>query len=164
MVETPPTAANLRQQATLTIECFQDHRVQCYPCEPLRRDLLKLRVEEKSYGIRLVSPRDGEGHGDTASAFCLALLLAHQLAGTKPTYVGTVDCMAGLPSTPGKTATTPDHSGLSTPLSRAMRNLEIENDTYQLEQQRFRQAGADHQGQFRQMMFRCGRTNSPYPS
>jgi hypothetical protein len=62
MQELPPTAASLRQQATLTIESFQDRRLQLYPCEALRRDLLKLRVEEKSYGIRLVSSRDGEGH------------------------------------------------------------------------------------------------------
>ena len=83
MREVPPTATNLRQQATLTIESFQDHRFQFYPCEPLKRDLHRLRVEEKSYGFRLVSPRDGEGHGDTASGFCLALLMAHEMAGKK---------------------------------------------------------------------------------
>ena len=37
--EVQPTAANLREQATLTIEYFQDHRLDLYPCEPLRRDL-----------------------------------------------------------------------------------------------------------------------------
>lgn len=83
MREVPPTPTNLRQQASLTIESFQDHRFRFYPCEPLKRDLHRLRVEEKSYGFRLVSPRDGEGHGDTASAFCLALLLAHEMAGKK---------------------------------------------------------------------------------
>ena len=86
--EIPPTGPNLREQATLTIESFQDHRLQLYPCDPLRRDLLKLRVEEKSYGFRLVSPRDGEGHGDTFSAFALALLTAHDLAGRKPVFAG----------------------------------------------------------------------------
>ncbi len=85
--EFPPIAANLRQQATLTIEFFQDHRFQFYDCEPLRRDLHKLRVEEKSYGCRLTSPRDGEGHGDTFSAFALALLIAHELAGKKPVFL-----------------------------------------------------------------------------
>jgi phage terminase large subunit-like protein len=84
MRDMPPTAANLRQQASLTIESFQDRRLQLYDCEPLRHDLQKLRVEEKSYGYRLVSPRDGTGHGDTASAFCLALIIAHELAGQKP--------------------------------------------------------------------------------
>lgn len=81
MREIAPVAANLRQQATLLIEFFNDHRVKCYPCENLKRDLKRLRVEEKSYGCRLVSPRDGSGHGDTTSAFSLALLLAHELAG-----------------------------------------------------------------------------------
>jgi hypothetical protein len=83
MREIPPTAANLRDQATLIIESFADRRLQLYDCEPLRHDLLKLRVEEKSYGLRLVSPRDGTGHGDTFSAFALALLVAHELAGKK---------------------------------------------------------------------------------
>jgi hypothetical protein len=107
MREMPPTAANLRQQATLTIESFQDHRLCCYPCEPLRRDLLKLRVEEKSYGIRLTSPRDGEGHGDTFSAFSLALLLAHEFAGKRSAQVTVVcDTMGPCPSGP-VTASTP---------------------------------------------------------
>jgi hypothetical protein len=88
MREVQPTAANLRQQATLTIESFQDRRLRFYPCEPLKRDLHKLRVEEKSYGIRLVSPRDGEGHGDTFSAFANALLISHELAGKRPTIAG----------------------------------------------------------------------------
>jgi hypothetical protein len=79
-----PTGANLRQIASLTIESFQDRRLQLYDCEPLRSDLLKLRVEEKSYGMRLVSPRDALGHGDMFSAFSLALLIAHELAGKKP--------------------------------------------------------------------------------
>jgi hypothetical protein len=87
MREIPPTATNLRAQATLTIESFNDRRLQLFPCEPLRRDLLKLRVEEKSYGIRLTSPRDGDGHGDSFSAFVNALLITHEIAGKKPTAV-----------------------------------------------------------------------------
>jgi phage terminase large subunit-like protein len=90
MREVPPTAANLRDQATLVIESFGDRRLLLYPCEPLRRDLLKLRVEEKSYGCRLVSPRDGDGHGDTFSAFALALLVAHEIAGKKPVVAGSM--------------------------------------------------------------------------
>jgi hypothetical protein len=60
-------------------------------------------VEEKSYGIRLSSPRDGEGHGDTFSAFSLALLVAHELAGKKPFRVSSmldatvVDVYTGCP-------------------------------------------------------------------
>lgn len=91
MREIPPVAANLRLQASLTIESFQDHRFRLYDCEPLRRDLTKLRVEEKSYGFRLVSPRDGEGHGDTFSAFALSLIVAHELAGKKPITAGSLN-------------------------------------------------------------------------
>ena len=83
MREIPPTGPNLREQASLTIESFSDRRLQLYDCEPLRRDLLKLRVVEKSYGYRLESPRDQAGHGDCFSAFALALLIAHELAGKR---------------------------------------------------------------------------------
>jgi hypothetical protein len=95
MREVPPTPVNLRQQATLVIELFNDRRLQLYECPPLRRDLSKLRVEEKSYGVRLVSPRDGEGHGDTFSAFALALLLGHEIAGKKPFIVNMEGTNAG---------------------------------------------------------------------
>jgi len=88
MREIAPTGSNLREQATLVIEGFQDRRFHLYPCEPLKRDLLKLRVEEKSYGMRLTSPRDGDGHGDTFSAFALALLIGHELSTTRPAVAG----------------------------------------------------------------------------
>ena len=87
MREIPPTPSNLRLQASMTIEFFNDFRIQLYPCEPLHRDLHKLRVEEKSYGMRLTSPRDGDGHGDTFSAFALALLMANEVAGTQPILI-----------------------------------------------------------------------------
>ena len=87
----PPTSSNLREQATLTIETFQDGRFHSYEYEPLRNDLLKLRVEEKSYGIRLVSPRDADGHGDTFSAFTQALLVAHEESTRKRTTAGAID-------------------------------------------------------------------------
>jgi hypothetical protein len=133
MREIPPTAANLREQATLIIESFADRRFQFYDCEPLRRDLLKLRVEEKSYGIRLTSPRDGTGHGDTFSAFSLALLVGHELAGRKPF---TVRSMLDPPAAPGETA-----------LMRELRRLDYENDLYQREMNRLAEGGADYGGQ-----------------
>lgn len=81
--EVPPTGATLRDISTLTIESFTDHRIQLFECEPLQRDLKRLRVEERSAGTswRLVSPRDGDGHGDSFTAFSLALLIAHELSG-----------------------------------------------------------------------------------
>lgn len=93
----PPTAANLREQATLTIEAFQDHRISCYDYAPLRHDLLKLRAVEKSYGIRLESPRDDQGHGDVFSAFALALMVAHEESTRKTVTAGAVG-----PSTPAQ--------------------------------------------------------------
>lgn len=91
--EIAPTAANLREQATLVIECFNDRRLQFFPCEPLRRDLHKLRVVEKGTSFRMESPRDADGHGDNYSAFANALVITHELAGqcrviTAPTFDG----------------------------------------------------------------------------
>ena len=85
-----PTPSNLRQQASLLIECFADRRFRFFDCDPLRTDLNKLRIEEKTYGFRCTSPRDGDGHGDTFSAFALALLVAHELAGKPPKKIATM--------------------------------------------------------------------------
>ena len=116
--EVPPSGTNLRNQATLTLECFADRRLLLYPCEPLRRDLLKLRVEEKSYGYRLTSPRDGDGHGDTFAAFALALLVAHELAGRRQFRVGSL-----LDSGDG-----------ATPFARAIRAFGLEADAHDRDQ------------------------------
>ena len=131
-----PTGANLRDQATQVIESFADHRFMFYQCEPLRRDLLKLRVEEKSYGCRLVSPRDGDGHGDTFSSFGLALLIAHELAGKKPMAVSV--------------------GGQSDPRSAALRRFDLEAALFEHEQELARQP-TDHQAEFRQFMKRTPR-------
>lgn len=86
----PPTAANLREQATFVIETFTDRRLQCFNYPPLLQDLRKLRAVEKSYGIRLESPRDSEGHGDTFSAFALALTVAHEESTRRPARAGAI--------------------------------------------------------------------------
>ncbi|MEZ6119024.1 MAG: hypothetical protein R3C28_20985 [Pirellulaceae bacterium] len=96
MREVPPTSTNLRDMAGLVIECFVDRRLELYECSQLRNDLVKLRVEEKSYGVRLVSPRDSSGHGDTFSAFGLALLLAHEAGGKKKRQCGAIDLDGSL--------------------------------------------------------------------
>src|SRR5262249_47724434 len=62
MREVPPTAANLREQATVMVEMLTDRRLRLFECEPLRQDLLKLRIEETKTTIRLTSPRDRQGH------------------------------------------------------------------------------------------------------
>ena len=88
MSEVTASGSNLRDQASLTIEYFTDHKLQFYDCPPLRHDLLHLRCEEKTYGVRLVSPEDATGHGDTFSAFANALLVGHRFASKKPVRAG----------------------------------------------------------------------------
>jgi hypothetical protein len=103
MVEVPQTGQNLQKQATALLEGFNDRRVSCYPEPDLRRDLMRLRIEERSYGYRLVSPHVanatagmGTAHGDLASAFSLAMLAAAELAGKKiPAKVGSMTSSRG---------------------------------------------------------------------
>ena len=48
-------------------------------------------MQKKSgLGFRLVSPRDGDGHGDTFSAFAIALVLAKEVAGKQPIILGSM--------------------------------------------------------------------------
>lgn len=71
------TGRALVEQAAVVIEQINSRNLISYPFEPLERDLRQLRVEEKSYGMRLVSPRsEGEGHGDTVTAASIALAVA----------------------------------------------------------------------------------------
>lgn len=88
MVEVPPTGQNLQRIATVLIEAFNDRRLELYEDADLHRDLNRLRVEERPYGFRLVSPHDEHGHGDMGSAFALAMLAAAELAGKKKIRIG----------------------------------------------------------------------------
>lgn len=126
----PPTPANIRQQATLVIEGFHDHRFQFFPCDDLRRDLRRLRAEEKSYGIKLTSPRsmDGSGHGDLASAFLVALLLAHEVAGNRPVVLASL-------YNPGMPVPSADH----------LQYWEARAAEHEAEQERIRQEFAEYQ-------------------
>lgn len=137
MREIAPSGANLREIATLTIESFTDRRLLLFDDPHLRRDLDRLRVEEKSYGVRLSSPRDGTGHGDTFSAFANALLLAHEFAGKRPVTAG-----AG-----GEEELTP--------LQRAFRRLDSLNEYEAMVARR----GEDHAEQFRKLMILTGRVD-----
>lgn len=90
MTELTQTGQNLQRIASATLEAFNDRRLDLYPQEELHRDLTRLRVEERAYGFRLVSPRDAMGHGDLASAFCYALLLANERAGKQKRIHGSM--------------------------------------------------------------------------
>lgn len=88
MVEVPPTGSNLQRMASCVLEAFSDRRLELYPDPDLRRDLERMRIVEKSYGFRLESPRDVDGHSDLGSAFALAMLAASELASTPRSRIG----------------------------------------------------------------------------
>lgn len=141
MREITPSAANLREQAGLTIEYFTDHKLELADCPALQSDLLKLRAEEKSYGIRLVSPRDETGHGDTFSAFALALVIGHEVAQKRPVHAGLVDrCTQKL-----------------SPAERAMRAFSARLAADEADRAAAEAAGSDDQAEWRQIMRMYGR-------
>lgn len=90
MAEVTSTPKNLQAIATTLIESFNDRRLELFDEPDLRRDLSRLRVEERQYGFRLTAPRDAEGHGDVGTAFSLAMLAASELANKRVIHVGAV--------------------------------------------------------------------------
>ena len=72
--------ANLQSMAQTTLEVFNERLIDVPDNEDLLADLRKLRIVEKSYGIRLDSPRGPSGHGDTATGLAIALHTAKRLA------------------------------------------------------------------------------------
>ena len=143
MVEVTQTGQNLQKIASIVIEAFNDHRVELYEELNLRRDLTRLRVEERQYGFRLTSPRDEHGHGDTASAFSFAMLAASELVDKRRIHVGPI---------------TGNDEG-ATPFERACRELDREAERYRREQEDLAQAGSDPFGDegWQTVMRRCGR-------
>jgi phage terminase large subunit-like protein len=73
MVEVPFVGANLNLMASCLVQTFRERGVQLYDDPRLIKDLLRLTIIEKSYGMRLESTRDADGHADRATAFALAL-------------------------------------------------------------------------------------------
>jgi hypothetical protein len=67
------TGATLKSLASAVMSAFQERRLALFPHEQLSRDLRALRLVEKSYGVRLESPRGPDGHGDAATALALGL-------------------------------------------------------------------------------------------
>lgn len=98
IVEVPQTGQALQKMATVVIEAFSDRRVELFDCDDLRRDLKRLRVEERStFGFRLVSPRDARGHSDLVSALSLAMLAASELAAHKALVATSFDAVINDP-------------------------------------------------------------------
>jgi phage terminase large subunit-like protein len=97
MTEVPQVASNLQRMATVLIESFNDRRLELYDEPDLKRDITRLRVEERPYGFRLVSPRDALGHGDLGTAFSLALLAASELAARRTVVASGIDMHTNYP-------------------------------------------------------------------
>jgi phage terminase large subunit-like protein len=88
MEDVNPSGNNHKICAAL-LEAFNDRRVDLYPEEELRRDLLKFRIEERpNGGFKLTSPRDKFGHGDLGQAFALAVFAAQQITGRQRRLLG----------------------------------------------------------------------------
>jgi len=78
------TGHYLRTMAAEMMVAFREHKIELYSegdGAELVRDLRNLRLVEKSYGVRLESPRGPSGHGDAATGLALALLGARELRG-----------------------------------------------------------------------------------
>jgi hypothetical protein len=90
MVEIPSTQKYLQAQATCCIEAFNDRRVELYEDSDLRRDLTRMRVEERPQGFRMTFPHDSLGHGDLGTAFLLALLASSEIAGKRVVRAGAI--------------------------------------------------------------------------
>ena len=69
----PFTGGNLQSMATSLLDVFGARQLDLFPHEQLLVDLRALRIEERSYGLRLTSPRGPTGHGDCATALALAI-------------------------------------------------------------------------------------------
>lgn len=69
----PFSGANLQAMATSVLDAFSARNIELYDHPQLLADLRNLRVEEKSYGVRLTSPRGPSGHGDAATALALSI-------------------------------------------------------------------------------------------
>lgn len=70
------TAKRLSMMATTLLSVLRNRELEGYPDDELRTDLLKLAIEERMGGYKLVAAKDEEtGHADRAMA--LAIILPH---------------------------------------------------------------------------------------
>jgi hypothetical protein len=74
---------NLNIMASTLLEVFATRMIDLYDDKQLVRDLHRLTITEKSYGVRLEATKDAEGHADRATALAIALPAAASLAHCK---------------------------------------------------------------------------------
>lgn len=93
---------NLDLMASAILETFASRVIDLYHDKELIRDLSRLSIVEKSYGYKLESTRDADGHADraTALAICLpdAMRLAHLRAYPEPrapAFVSSYNAVSG---------------------------------------------------------------------
>ena len=81
-IETRPQSGTaLMDQAMQLVELFNTFAIDLPHDDDLRKQLLQTRVEQRSYGLRLVSPRTTTGgHGDIVTALSIALPAAKTVA------------------------------------------------------------------------------------
>lgn len=72
MVPVPFTPKCCNLMAERMLHSFRAGIVDIYHDDTLIRDLGKLSIVEKSYGVKLEAPRDEDGHCDVATAFMIA--------------------------------------------------------------------------------------------
>jgi hypothetical protein len=161
MVEITSTPKNLQQMATVVIEAFNDRRLELYEEADLKKDLSRLRVEERQFGFRLTSPRDELGHGDMGTAFTLALLAASELAAKKKIVAGAswfsvsaqgIQAMGSVSS--------PDAGEAEGPLDRAEARRQWLEDSINEERQRIASLPPDYNSDFYRFMKHNGRLGS----
>lgn len=94
----PQSGKALVEQCLMLIEQFTSNNIDVPQAfKALEYDLRHLRVEEKSYGMRLVSDRGPEGHGDSASSLALALCIAKQAKAQRTLAIGVGGATEGHP-------------------------------------------------------------------
>jgi hypothetical protein len=87
------TGIILQAMASAVLDGFREKIVDLYPHDQLLADVRGLQIAERNYGFRLISPRatrmdtHATAHGDTATAFSLAMLAAKRAALRPPREV-----------------------------------------------------------------------------
>jgi hypothetical protein len=93
MLDFPPTPQNLRDFASCVLESVNGRTLEAYKHPDLVRDMKRLRLVERNYGVRLESPRDATtGHGDSASALANGLLALRRISAVAGPVDGELCC------------------------------------------------------------------------
>jgi hypothetical protein len=85
---------NQKSMCEAMLTAFAERQIELWPDATLVADLRHLRIEERHYGIRLVSPKNAGGattnHGDSTSGLSIALHVAKKFnwLGSSRTYHG----------------------------------------------------------------------------